>query len=44
MIMKGANAKNNSWKVSLYDNPEGKELLGRLKSFALEVLMRERDE
>jgi hypothetical protein len=27
-----------------FDSPEGKELLGRLKSFAVEVLMRERDE
>jgi hypothetical protein len=27
-----------------FDSQEGKELLGRLKSFALEVLMRERDE
>ena len=27
-----------------FDRPEGKELLGRLKSFAVEVLMRERDE
>src|SRR5688500_18184581 len=27
-----------------FDSLEGKELLGRLKSFALEVLMRERDE
>ena len=27
-----------------FDSPEGKELLGRLKQFAIEVLMRERDE
>ena len=27
-----------------FDSPEGKELLGRLKQFAVEVLMRERDE
>ena len=27
-----------------FDSPEGKELLGRLKSFAMEVLMLERDE
>jgi hypothetical protein len=27
-----------------FESPEGKELLGRLKSFALEVLIRERDE
>ena len=27
-----------------FDSPEGKELLGRLKSFALEILIRERDE
>jgi len=27
-----------------FDSPEGKELLGRLKSFALEVLTLERDE
>ena len=27
-----------------FDSPEGKEVLGRLKSFALEILTRERDE
>ena len=27
-----------------FDSPEGKELLARLKQFAVEVLMRERDE